>query len=505
MERVLQKQAKIIGKKILPSAVREGIHTPGHPLDPTTRAVMEPLMGHDFSQVRIHDDVQAAEAARAVDAQAYTIDNHIFVGADDWSRGASSRQGLIAHELAHTLQQRNASFVPTYPAVSDSSSLQIGPSDSSAEAEAERTETQAAAGISISPEPLRVTASTMPGLVQRRTVRRDYATAAFETGPLWDVILTVTGAPDGNSENVEDFVNACMDGIRGAAESLGNGREARSRQMVVRMRYRRGFDYATIEQEAYAAARRSVLPEQSRRAPVQPQAQTPPPAPAPAPPPPTPRTVIVIGSPSPSQAYGYQFVTAALCQPRDANTIWLVEHSGYEMIYGTNPSFITGQAPAGGYGWITPSRGLVEWINSMPDASIGRLIVYSHGVPGLVALRYGWGGVNLPDYGLNLQDVARLVPSKFTPGATIEFNSCNTGVGSGGQASVAQSFANQVGRPVEAWTGRTSYAGINRGTCRVQGSTYSLSTDAIAEWWSRHRAGTAPRFRTFSPQGGASP
>jgi hypothetical protein len=140
----------------------------------------------------------------------------------------------------------------------------------------------------------------------------------------------------------------------------------------------------------------------------------------------------------------------------------------------------------------------------MPDGSIGRLVVYSHGLPGLVALRYGWSDIGMPDYGLNLPEVARLSPGKFRPDATIEFNSCNTGTAIG-QGNLAQSFANQVHRPVQAWTGRTSYAGINRGTCRVQGSSYSLSTDAIREWWSRWRAGTTPQLRTFAPQESTTP
>jgi hypothetical protein len=127
-------------------------------------------------------------------------------------------------------------------------------------------------------------------LVQRRTVHRSYATAAFETGPLWDVSLTITGAPDETSERVEDFINACMDGIRGAAASLGSGRGAGRRIFTVRMRYRRGFNYAAVDQEAYAAALRSVLPAPSAPTPAPSQPRTQPaPSPTPsAPPLPTP-------------------------------------------------------------------------------------------------------------------------------------------------------------------------------------------------------------------------
>ena len=185
-----------------------------------------------------------------------------------------------------------------------------------------------------------------------------------------------------------------------------------------------------------------------------------------------PKTVIVVGSPSPKQAFGFQFVSTTLCHPKDANTLWLVENSGLEMIYGTQPSYITDQAPTGGYGWITPPKGLIEWINSMPDRSIRYLFVYSHGVPGLVSLRYGWIEVGLPDYGLNLEDVARLSPNKFTPDATLEFNFYSTGI-TAPEGNLAQAVANQTMHPVKAWTGRTSYVGINRGTCKVRGSRYT--------------------------------
>src|SRR5574341_383988 len=49
-----------------PPIVHEVLRSPGQPLDATTRAFMEPRFGHDFSQVRIHTNVQAAESARAV-------------------------------------------------------------------------------------------------------------------------------------------------------------------------------------------------------------------------------------------------------------------------------------------------------------------------------------------------------------------------------------------------------------------------------------------------------
>jgi hypothetical protein len=455
---------------------------------------MEPRFGHDFSRVRIHTDQAAAASARAAEAQAFTIGQEIVFGAGQYAPATPAGRELLAHELAHTIQQG--------PTARPASPLVIEPARSPAERAADNAARLVTAGQEGYPIPSMASLSSPAGmLLQRRTVTQSYATAGLETGPVWNVTLTITNAPETSGEDLDDFTNACMDGIRNAAESLGSGSEALSRDIRVRLSYQPGFDYATVSQQAFAAARSSVLPAQPRTE-VQAQAATPQPvAPQPAAPQqpaqPAPMTVVVVGSPSPEQAYGLQFVSAAICHGTAPNVMWLVEHSGYEMIYGTNPHAVTDSAPAGGLGWITPSHGLVDWINSMPDRSVAHLVVYSHGLPYNVVLRYGWGDVGLPDYGLNLADVARISPNKFTPDAVIEFNSCSTGIG--GSASLAQSFANRVGRPVQAWTGRTSYSGVNRGTCRVEGSSYSLSTDAIIEFYRRQQAGTAPQFRTFNP------
>jgi hypothetical protein len=53
------------------SVVQEVLHSPGQPLDSSTRSFFEHRFGYDFSGVRIHSDAHAAESARAVNALAY--------------------------------------------------------------------------------------------------------------------------------------------------------------------------------------------------------------------------------------------------------------------------------------------------------------------------------------------------------------------------------------------------------------------------------------------------
>jgi len=64
-----------------PGIVHDVLRSSGQPLEASTRTLMESRFGHDFSRVRVHAGTQAAESARAVNAQAYTVGSLIVVGA----------------------------------------------------------------------------------------------------------------------------------------------------------------------------------------------------------------------------------------------------------------------------------------------------------------------------------------------------------------------------------------------------------------------------------------
>lgn len=59
----------------------------------------------DFSDVRLHTDSRAAESARAVNARAYTLGRNVVFGKDEYQPNSSEGRRLLAHELAHVLQQ----------------------------------------------------------------------------------------------------------------------------------------------------------------------------------------------------------------------------------------------------------------------------------------------------------------------------------------------------------------------------------------------------------------
>lgn len=93
-----------------PPIVHEVLRSPGQPLDPATRAFFEPRFGHNFGDVRVHTDAKAAVSARAVNALAYTVGRNVVFGEGQFDARSDSGQRVLAHELAHTIQQRDATM-----------------------------------------------------------------------------------------------------------------------------------------------------------------------------------------------------------------------------------------------------------------------------------------------------------------------------------------------------------------------------------------------------------
>lgn len=88
-----------------PPIVEDVLRSPGQPLDATARAFFEPRFGHDFGRVRVHTDAKAAESARSVNALAFTVGRDVVFGPAQYSPQTVAGRELLAHELAHTIQQ----------------------------------------------------------------------------------------------------------------------------------------------------------------------------------------------------------------------------------------------------------------------------------------------------------------------------------------------------------------------------------------------------------------
>jgi hypothetical protein len=77
----------------------------GGALDPSVRQAMEAAFGHDFASVRVRHDAHAAQQAKSLDAHAFTRDNLIILSEPPTLE-------LLAHELAHVVQQRRGGGAP---------------------------------------------------------------------------------------------------------------------------------------------------------------------------------------------------------------------------------------------------------------------------------------------------------------------------------------------------------------------------------------------------------
>ena len=90
----------------VPPIVYDVLRSPGQPLDPDVRLKMEEGFGTDFGHVRVHTDERAAASARAVNALAYTVGRDVVFGTNQCAPETVIGQRLIAHELAHVVQQQ---------------------------------------------------------------------------------------------------------------------------------------------------------------------------------------------------------------------------------------------------------------------------------------------------------------------------------------------------------------------------------------------------------------
>jgi hypothetical protein len=212
--------------------------------------------------------------------------------------------------------------------------------------------------------------------------------------------------------------------------------------------------------------------------------------------------VVIVGSPGEAEkaaGHMYQFVRAAESAGVGPDTVWLVERSGYERAQ-ADLAEIRRRAGTAYLFWTDESRSLTDLLNAFPSGSIGEMSAYSHGLPGLLALRHGWPGVR--DYGLTTGQARALAPSVFAKDALISFDSCNSATPQDGE-SLAQVTAQAAGHAVTGWTGRTSYHDYNaQDEDQPQVQPSEIVRDGhpdFGEFWSQLR-GRYPRREAIAPR-----
>lgn len=77
----------------------------GQPLPPSLQHHFETSLAYDLSQVRVHTQHEQQATLGALGAQAFTQGTDIYFGAGKYQPFSSEGQTLLAHELAHVVQQ----------------------------------------------------------------------------------------------------------------------------------------------------------------------------------------------------------------------------------------------------------------------------------------------------------------------------------------------------------------------------------------------------------------
>lgn len=187
------------GEPPVPPVVHQALRSAGQPLDRATRAALEPRFGYDFSRVRVHTSALAAESAQAIGALAYTSGHDVVFGGGQFAPASRTGRWLLAHELAHVVQQQGA---PARPA-----RLSLDSHDGPHEREADRVAT----AVTGAPDrPVRVHGAAAGGIQRFGTSEhREIGEAAYKQAlPQNTAGTSGTTAPNLNPEiyqSLKDF------------------------------------------------------------------------------------------------------------------------------------------------------------------------------------------------------------------------------------------------------------------------------------------------------------
>jgi hypothetical protein len=102
---VRRRQRTLDNQNVAPPMVHDVLRSLGRPLDGATRSFFEPRFGHDFSRVRVHAEGQAPDSAHSLNALAFTVGSNVVFAAGQYRPQSLTGQKLLAHELAHVVQQ----------------------------------------------------------------------------------------------------------------------------------------------------------------------------------------------------------------------------------------------------------------------------------------------------------------------------------------------------------------------------------------------------------------
>jgi hypothetical protein len=124
----------------------DAVQSPGKPLDGGVKQRLEGAFGKDLSDVRVHDDATAAGAAKSLEAAAFAVGTDIVFGEGRYAPGTDAGDHLIAHEVAHTVQNRAAGVTDAVSALEGATPSDVSTRGTGAEVEAHQAADTAMSG-----------------------------------------------------------------------------------------------------------------------------------------------------------------------------------------------------------------------------------------------------------------------------------------------------------------------------------------------------------------------
>jgi hypothetical protein len=167
------------------------------------RSKVEAATGADLSGVRVHDDARSHEATAAAAARAFTVGPNIFL-----SPGVRSDDRVMAHELAHTIQQRDHASPQAKP-------LDVTAPGDAAEVEADRVADAALAGRHAGPvtqQPAAIARVPQPGA---QPAQQPAPVPSTEVSRRLTQTMTAGTGSWNNTFGWDSKMNVAVDGPRG--------------------------------------------------------------------------------------------------------------------------------------------------------------------------------------------------------------------------------------------------------------------------------------------------
>ena len=199
------------------AAVDRASSSTGHPLPADIKSIFERSLSADLSDVRIHTGPESAEAADAVGAQAYALGPDIHFAAGYYAPADVHGAHLLAHEVAHTVQQHEATL-------EGEDTLEVSHPHDSAEVAADRAAAAMVHGVP-------TTVSDQPATqIQRSPLdsRMDEAEANYAKSMGNDEKVQAVGGHSlvgdkAEAEALTKTIDQQAEGLTAAAEETGNG------------------------------------------------------------------------------------------------------------------------------------------------------------------------------------------------------------------------------------------------------------------------------------------